>query len=182
MKTMRVRMLRMKGWRRPIQTWRTNATSGRFYSTARRSSFVCQAEAAQAVPDRDAVGLDAMPIAQFDHQFIKGQVELFPEPTGDPVRQARQLAVPTSVAMALGLKRTRRTLQMHHVIPELDRNAEMSRRNPMRVTLFDTINEALTKLHRKWLAHNSLPTSAIRRRNQKSYVMEIPNRNGRNLL
>jgi len=45
-----VSMLRMKGWRRPIHIRRASATSGRFCRAARRSFFVCQAEAAQMPP------------------------------------------------------------------------------------------------------------------------------------
>ena len=93
MKPMRVSMLRMKGWRCVIQTRRASATSGRFCSTARRVFFVCQAKAAQPPPDRDAVGLDPMPLAQFGHQFIQRQVALLLDPAFDPTRHARQLAV-----------------------------------------------------------------------------------------
>ena len=76
-----------------IQTWRASATSGRFCSTARRSFFVRQAEAAQVPPDRDSVGLDARPVTQFDHELIKRQVALLLDPAFDPTRHARQLAV-----------------------------------------------------------------------------------------
>ena len=153
MKPMRVTMLRMKGCLRPIQAWRAAATSGRFCSTARRSFFVCQIEPAQAAPDRDAVDLDPRPLAQFGHQFVKGQVALFRDPAGNPVHHARQLAVPAAVALELGFQRTRLALQDDHVVHELDRNPELRRCGPMRVTLFDKVNDALTKLHRKWLAH-----------------------------
>ena len=120
---------------------------------ARRSFFVCQIEPAQAAPDRDAVDLDPKPLPQFDHQFIKGQVALFLDPARDPAHHTRQLAVPTAVALGLGLKQTRRALQKHHIVHKLDRNAELSRRSPVRVTIFDKINDPTTKLHRKWLAH-----------------------------
>ena len=68
MKPIRVSMLRMKGWRRLIQTSRASATSGRFGSFAivlepmahqwRTAPvfFRRQAEAAQVPPDRDAAG------------------------------------------------------------------------------------------------------------------------------
>jgi len=74
-----VSMLRMKGWRRPIHIRRAGATSGRFCRAARRSFFVCQAEAAQMPPNRDAVGLDALDFPKFDHQLIEGQAALFPD-------------------------------------------------------------------------------------------------------
>ena len=71
---------------------------------ARRSFFVCQAKAAQVPPDRAAGGHDALEVTQFDHQFIKDQVALFLDPTFEPVRHASQLAMPTPVALRLGLK------------------------------------------------------------------------------
>ena len=145
-------MLRMKGWRQPIQTWRANATSGRFCSSARRSFFGCQFEAVQAAPDQDAVDLDPEPVAQLDHQFIKGQVALLPDPPRDPVHHARQLAVPTAVAPGLGLQRAGSEFQQHHVVHELDRNPELRRRSPKGMTFLNKIKDALTKLQRKWLA------------------------------
>ena len=36
-------------------------------------------------------------------------------------------------------------------LDELDRNPELSRRRTMRVTFLNEINDALAKLHRKWL-------------------------------
>ena len=65
---------------------------------------MCQAKAAQVPPDRAAVGLDALEVTQFDHQFIKGQLALFPDPVPEPVCYANQLAMPTPVALRLGLK------------------------------------------------------------------------------
>ena len=112
---------------------------------------MCQAKAAQVPPDRAAVGLNPMLRTQFDHQFIKGQVALFPDPAPDPVRNASQLAMPTPVARLLGLQRSRRTLQKHRVIHELDRNPEPRCRSPVRVTFLNKINNPPTKLHRKWL-------------------------------
>ena len=58
-----------------------------------------------------------------------------------------------AVALRLGFKRPRPALQQDHVVHELDRNRELSRRRPMRMTFLNKINNALTKLHRKWLAH-----------------------------
>ena len=113
MKPIRVSMLRMKGCLCPIQIWRASATSGRFCSTARRSFFVCQTEAVQVPPDRAAVGRNTLQIAQFDDQFIKGQVALFPDPAFEPVRHAGQLAMPSPVALRLGLKGSGGALQKH---------------------------------------------------------------------
>lgn len=143
----------MKGWRRLIQTSRASATSGRFCSTARRSFFVRQAKAAQVPPDRDTVGLDAMTVTQFNHQFIQRQVALLLDPALDPTRHASQLAVPTAVALGFGHQRSGPELQKHHVVHKLHRNPELRRRSPMRVTFPNEINDALAKLHRKWFAH-----------------------------
>ena len=153
MKAILVSMLRINGWRRSIQTRRASATSGRFCSTARRSFFVCQAQTAQMPPNRNTVGFDALDLTKFDHQFIKGQVALFHDPASDPIRHASQFAMTTTVALLLGLKRPGGALQEHHVIHELDRNPELRRRSPVRVTFLNKINDPLTKLHRKWPAH-----------------------------
>jgi len=126
MKPMRVSMLRMKGWWRLIQTSRARATSGRFCSAARRSFFLCQAEAAQVPPDRGAVRLNAVPVTQFHHQFIQRQVALFLDPALDPARHACQLAMPAAVALRLGIKRPGPALQQHHVVDKSDGNPEPS--------------------------------------------------------
>ena len=81
---------------------------------------------------------------QFDNQFIKGQVVLFLDPTSDPVRHPRQLAMPTTVALRLGRKRPCRPLQEDHVLHELDRNPELRRRSPVRVTFLNKINDPPT--------------------------------------
>ena len=104
-------------------------------------------------PDRDAVGLDAMPVPQLDHQFIQRQIALLLDPAFDPTRHARQLAVPTAVALGFGLKRSGPALQENHVVDKLDRNPELRRCSPVAMTFLNKINDALAKLHRKWFAH-----------------------------
>ena len=74
------------------------------------------------------MGLDTLDVPQFDNQFIKGQITLFLDPAQGPVRHTSQFAMTTTVALRLGLKRPRGALQKHHVIHELDRNAELRRR------------------------------------------------------
>ena len=86
-----------------------------------------QSEAAQPPPDRDAAGLDAMPVTQLDHQFIKRQAELLLDSAFDPTRHARQIAVPTAVALGLGRKRPGPVFQQHHVIDKLGRDPELRR-------------------------------------------------------
>jgi len=115
--------------------------------------FVCQIEAAQPPPDRDALRLDPKPVAQFDQRFIKVQVTPFIDPPPDPVHHACQFAVPAAVALWLGLQRAGQAFQDHHDIYELDRNPELRRRSPMRVAFRNKINDPPTKLHRKWFTH-----------------------------
>src|SRR5690554_1456810 len=90
MKPMRGNRLAMNGWRRVIQTWRACQTSGRFCSTACRSFFVCQPEAAQEPPDRDAVDGDAVAIRQFAHQIVQRQIGFLAYPRCDPVLHGGQ--------------------------------------------------------------------------------------------
>ena len=94
-----------------------------------------------------------MPVTQLDDQLIKCQLALLLDPAFHPTRHARQLAVPAPVALRLGLKRPGRPLQKHHVIHKFDRNPELHRCGPVRMTFLNEINNPLTKLHRKWLAH-----------------------------
>ena len=112
-----------------------------------------QAEAAQMPPDRDAVGLDAMPVPQLDHQFIQRQIALLLNPAFDPTRHAREFAMPAAITLRLGLQRAGRPLQKHNVIDKLDRNPELRRWSPVAVTFLNKINDALAKLNRKWFAH-----------------------------
>ena len=104
-------------------------------------------------PNRNTVGFDALDLTKFDHQFIKGQVALFHDPASDPIRHASQLAMPAAIALRLGFKRAGHPFQDDHVVHELDRNPELNRRSPVRVTFLNKINNPLTKLHRKWLSH-----------------------------
>ena len=57
------------------------------------------------------------------------------------------------IALRLGIKRPGPALQQHHVVDEFDRNPELRRRSPVCVPFPNEINNALTKFHRKWLAH-----------------------------
>ena len=114
---------------------------------------MCQAETAQVSPDRGAVGFDALDVTEFDHQLIEGQVAFFLDPAPDPICHASQFTMPTTVALLFGLKGPGGALQKYHVVHELDRNPELRRRSPVRVTFLDKINNSPTKFHRKWLAH-----------------------------
>lgn len=96
---------------------------------------------------------DALLTAQLDHQFIQRQVALRRDPTPDPIRHARELAMPAAIALRLWFQRPGRPLQKHHIVHEFNRNPELRRRRTVRVAFLDKINNPLTKLHRKWFAH-----------------------------
>ena len=51
----------------------------------------------------------------------------------------KQLAVPAAVALGLGFQRTRLALQDDHVVQELDRNPELRRCRPVRMTFLNKI-------------------------------------------
>jgi len=59
----------------------------------------------------------------------------------------------------------------------------MARRwlTPVHVTFLNKINDPPTQLHRKWLAHQCPPTSAIDRGDHKAALVGIPNSNGHNV-
>lgn len=132
---------------------RASATSGRFCSTARRSFIVCQARAAQPPPDRHTLDIDAVPITKFDQPVIKCQVAFLLDPLLDPTRHARQLAMPAPTALGLGLKQSGCALQEYNVVHKPDRNTELRRSSPMRVTFLNELNDVLTLFHRKCSTH-----------------------------
>jgi len=55
--------------------------------------------------------------------------------------------MPATVALLPGLKRSGGALQKHHVIHEPDRDPELRRSSPVRVTFLNKINDPPTKLH-----------------------------------
>lgn len=152
MKLRRVSKLRMKGWRRVIQICRALRTSLRFCSTARRSFFMRQIETAKQPPDRRPMDIYPLLVAQFDDQFIKGAVTLLADALPDPVPQLDQLAV-SGPALPLRFQRPRLALQLHHVVHELDRHAEMRRCSAMRMSFRDKVDNALTQRNRMRSAH-----------------------------
>lgn len=88
------------------------------------SFFVCQAEAAQDAPDRDAVDRNTVTIRQLQHQIIQGQIRLCNHPRLDPPPKAGQLAMAAAIALRARLQPTCFTLQDHHVVDEFYRNPE----------------------------------------------------------
>ena len=111
------------------------------------------AKAAQMPPNRDTGGIDALDLTPVDNQAIKDLVARFPDPAPDPVRHARQLAMPATVALLPGLRRSGAALQKHPVIPDLDRNPDLRCGSPVRVAFNTEINDLLTTLHTAWLTH-----------------------------
>jgi len=80
--------------------------------------------------------LQAVVGGQFCRQFINREVGTDGDPALRPVLEARELATPW-IALRLWRKRPGLTLEPHHVIDELDRNAKSPRRLGMRIALLD---------------------------------------------
>ena len=108
---------------------------------------------ADAAKPRHGGGIDALGLTPVDNQAFKGHVARFPDPAPDPVRHARQLAMPATVALLPGLRRSGAALQKHPVIPDLDRHPDLRCGSPVRVAFNTEINDPLTKLHTAWLTH-----------------------------
>ena len=143
---------------------------------------MCQDKTAQMPPDQDAVRLNAMYAPQVHHPVIQRQVALLPDPALDPTRHPRQLAVPAAIALGLGIKRSGRALEQHHIVDKFDRNPRPRRRRPVRVTFLNKSNDALTTFNRKWLTHACPPKSASARRDHKSNRLGLQTRNARKTL
>lgn len=94
-----------------------------------------------------------------------GQVALRADPAGDPVLQARELAMPATIALRLRRKAPGGRLQLDHVVDELDRDLEPFRSRPVRVPLRHMTHHTLTQLYRMRLAHPMTPISASSREN-----------------
>lgn len=114
---------------------------------------MCQTEAAQDAPDRDAVDREIVTICQFQHQIIQCQVRLCHHPRFDLAPKAGQLAMTAAIALCARLQTTCFTLQDHHVVDELHRNPEPRRRRTVGMPFFHKSDSALAKSHRMWSAH-----------------------------
>src|SRR5690625_7810932 len=128
MKPRRCRKLRMKGWRPRIHHFRASRTSERFCSTARRSFLICQIKSLEKTADGRAVDLNPLLLAQGNKQLIKRGAVLLKNVSADPELHAGQLA---SARIALTLRRQTAclALQLHYVVDELHRHAEVDRRS-----------------------------------------------------
>ena len=80
--------------------------------------------------------LQAVVGGQFCRQFVNREVGPDGDPAIHPVLDARELATPW-IALRLWCKRPGLTLEPHHVIDELDRNAKSPCRLGMRIALLD---------------------------------------------
>ena len=122
-----------------------------------RSFFVCQTEAAQEPPDRNAVDRDAVAIRQFHHQIVQGQVGLLDQPPLDAVRYDLAFSMTATVALRARVKRPCFALQDDHVVDELYRNPEPGRSRTMRMPFFYEPNYPQPKRHRMWSTHLDPP-------------------------
>jgi len=115
---------------------------------------MCQTEAAQEPPDRNAVDRDAVAIRQFNHQIVQGQVGLLDQPPLDAVRYGLEFPMTATVALHPRLKRACVALQDDHVVDELYRNPKPGRSRTMRMPFFYEPDHSHQKRHRMWLAHH----------------------------
>ena len=83
----------------------------------------------------------------------------------------RQLAMDLT-ALRFRLKRPCLSLQLDHVIPELDRHTEMRRRGAVRVAFFHEINNPRAEFHWMRFAHVCLPVMLT---NTQSQIRKIRN-------
>src|SRR5690554_4917894 len=105
------------------------------------SFFICQTKTLKKTADGRALDLDPMVLAQGDNQFIKRRV-LLPQNVGaDPRLHVGQLA-PAWIALTLRRQTACLALQLHHVVDEPHRHAEVRRRGPVRMTFLDEVDYA----------------------------------------
>ncbi len=114
---------------------------------------MCQAEATQGTPDRNAMDCDTMTIRHLQHQIIQGQIRFCQHPRFDPTPKTGQLAMAAAVALRARLQTTCFTLQDHHVVDELHRNPKPRRRRTVGIPFLHKSDNALSKSHRMWSAH-----------------------------
>ena len=106
----------------------------------------------QQAPDRRTVHFQPMPLDQFRRQFINRKVRLGANPAPYPALDAGQLAT-SRVPLRLWGQGTGLPFQSHHIVDELDRNAQPPRRFSVRVTLLNKRNNTGAQLNRMRLAH-----------------------------
>lgn len=78
---------------------------------------------------------------QLRRQLVNRQVRSDRDPACHPILDTCQLAAP-EIALRLWLKRSGLALEPHHIVDELNRNAQPPGRFGMRVALLDDCNGA----------------------------------------
>ena len=89
---------------------------------------------------------------QFRGQLVNRQIGLRRDPALDPTLYTSQFAAP-GIALKFRRERAGLALEPNHVVDELDRNAQPSRRLGMRAALFDKPHGTFTQLNRMRFAH-----------------------------
>lgn len=91
-------------------------------------------------------------LGQFRRQFINRKIRLRADPALYPPLDASEFS-PPGVSLRLWGKGTGLALQPHHIVDELDRNAQTPRRFRVRVALLNKRNSPDTQLNRMRFAH-----------------------------
>lgn len=90
--------------------------------------------------------------SQFHGQFVNRQIGPRRDPALNPALYTGQFAAP-GIALRFWRKRAGLALEAHHVVDELDRNAQPPCRLGMRAALFDKPNRTITQFNRMRFAH-----------------------------
>ena len=96
--------------------------------------------------------VDAMGLGQFHGQLIERDLALLGDAGLDPAGHARQLAVPTAVALRPRIQRSGFPPQLDQIVHKSRRHPEMPGCFSMPVTLIDKRGDTLAQLYWMWLA------------------------------
>jgi len=96
--------------------------------------------------------LQSMLRGQFRRQLVNRQIGSRRDPALHPALYASQLAAP-GIALRFRHQRAGLALEPHHVVDELDRNAQPPRRLGMRAALLDKPHGTITQLNRMRFPH-----------------------------
>lgn len=121
-------------------------------------------------PDRGAVDVDAA-LGQFETQFVQGHFAMESNALADPFPMRRKFTA-RRMTLSGGAKRTRGTVQDHHVVDEPGRNPEMPGGFPVAIAFIHKRNDTLTQLHRMRLAHGASPSMrTVNHRSSKTGIL-----------
>lgn len=118
--------------------------------------------------------LQAVVGGQFCRQFINREAGPVGDPTLHPILDLQELATPW-IALRLWRKRPGLTFEPHHVVDELDRDAQPPRSFGMRIALLHQSHGTRAQLNRMWLTHLTTPISASMAGNHETTSLGIPN-------